>query len=257
MNKAKIRRFLKLIGRSFGLEVSVIRDKGQESFPGYVEDEFKVLYKKYCHLSMVPWSGCYSVYRSIDYILKAKIEGDIVECGVWKAGCAAFMMEMLKNRGETGRSIWLYDTFEGMTVPGEKDKHFAGAKFAPDEFEKREKKGEKWSYAPLDLVKDTLSMTGYPDDKVEIVKGDVLQTLKTRTPKKIALLRLDTDWYDSTKMEMESLFPLLIKDGVFLCDDYGAWKGSYDAVHEYFEAQNIKMYLQVDAFYGGACGIKA
>ena len=256
MNKAKIRRFLKLIGRSAGLEVSVIRDKGKESFPGYVENEFKELYKKYCNLSMVPWSGFYSVYRSITYILDAGIKGDIVECGVWKGGCAAFMMELLARRGETNRKIWLYDTFEGMTAPTDKDKHFAGAKFAPDEFKKRETKGEKWSYAPLDLVKDTLAMTGYPETKIEIVQGDVLETLKTRTPNKIALLRLDTDWYDSTKAEMEALWPKLAKNGVFLCDDYGAWKGSYDAVHEYLDANDIKMYLQVDAYYGGACGVK-
>ena len=256
MNKAKLKRGLKLFGRSLGVEVSFVRGRGKEQLPGYIEDEFKELYAKYCDVTMVPWSGLYSVYRAVDYVSKKGIPGDIVECGVWKGGCTAFMMEMLKNRGEEERTVWLYDTFEGMTEPTEKDGHFAGAQYAPDQYKKKQERGEKWSYGPLEVVKETISQSQYPEEKIRIVQGDVLQTLDETVPDSIALLRLDTDWYESTKKEMDVLFPKLIKDGVFLCDDYGAWKGSYDAVHEYFNEHNVDMFLQVDAFYGGACGIK-
>ena len=257
MNAAKLKRSLKLLGRSVGLEVSVIRDRGNENLPGYVGKEFEALYRKYYSNTMVPWSGLYTAYQAVQYIAERGITGDIVECGVWKGGCSALMIEALKNRGITDRHIWLYDTFEGMTEPTDKDTHFAGAQNAVESYEKYQRQGVKWSHGPMEDAKEAISKTGYDPDKIHFIKGDVLKTLQEKLPKKIALLRLDTDWYESTKMEMEKLFPLLEKNGVFICDDYGSWKGSYDAVNEYFQAQGIHLFLQIDPAYGGACGVKS
>ena len=242
--------------RSLGLEVTQLRPRGQENFPGYVEDEFRQLYAKYHTTSMVPWSGLYAAYKAARYVIDANISGDIVECGVWKGGCSALMMETFKAAGQEDRIFHLYDTFEGMSEPTAVDVHFSGAQNALKQYKEKEKRGKKWSHGPLEEAKATIERSGYPQENIKIIQGDVIKTLPQNVPQSIALLRLDTDWYESTKAEMDHLYPVLQNGGVFLCDDYGAWKGSYDAVHEYFEEHAIKMLLNIDTSYGGATGVK-
>lgn len=72
--------------------------------------------------------------------------------------------------------------------------------------------------------------------QVILIEGDVLETLvKTQNiPGKISVLRLDTDWYESTKKELEVLYPKLAVGGVLMIDDYGYWGGAKKAVDEYF-----------------------
>lgn len=243
-----------------GLEIALRRRRGEETIPGYVEDEFKQLYKKYAQRSMVPWSGLYTSFKAVRYAAEAGIEGALVECGVWKGGCSAIMAETLRVHGGADRPIYLYDTFEGMTEPTAQDTHFSGAHNAQKKFDSLKDQGgvgSAWSHGPLDDVKDSMAMSGYDRALIHYIQGPVEQTLLSHPlPDKIAVLRLDTDWYDSTKAELEHLFPRLQKGGVLLVDDYGAWKGSYDAVEEYFAAHKIKMFLQTDASFGGAAGIK-
>jgi hypothetical protein len=87
-----------------------------------------------------------------------------------------------------------------------------------------------------------------------LIAGKVEETLPEHAPESIALLRLDTDWYESTRHELEHLFPRVVAGGVLLLDDYGHWKGSRKAVDEYFAAQGITMLLnRVD--YTGRLGI--
>jgi predicted O-methyltransferase YrrM len=89
------------------------------------------------------------------------------------------------------------------------------------------------------------------------VKGDVLKTLKDRgnLPKSISILRLDTDWYDSTRIELEVLYPLLTPGGIIIIDDYGHWSGARSAVDEFFSKQEIKPFFSyID--YTGRVGIK-
>lgn len=243
--------------RSTGFEISRIERRDKVKFPGYVEQEFRDLYYKYCHETMVPWSGLYTVYKAVHYIIDNKIPGAFVECGVWRGGCVALIAEILKNAGITDRDIYLYDTFEGMTQPTDEDAHFSGAQFAPPQYEARKKKGEKWSYGPLEVVRENIAKTGYNTDRFHIVQGDVEQTLPKTLPDQISLLRLDTDWYASTKAEMDYLYPLLETGGVFLCDDYGAWKGAYKAVNEYFTNNNIRPFIHVDTKFGGIALLKA
>ena len=88
------------------------------------------------------------------------------------------------------------------------------------------------------IIIDNL-VTGYRkliNNKAIFIKGDVLKTLskEENLPQQIALLRLDTDWYESTKFEMNVLYPRIIKDGVLLIDDYTDWQGCKKAVDEYF-----------------------
>ena len=93
-----------------------------------------------------------------------------------------------------------------------------------------------WCYAGLDEVRDNVLSTGYPEDKIHLVKGKVEDTIPGTLPGLLALLRLDTDWYESTKHELQFLYPLLHESGVLILDDYGYWDGARKAVDEYFEA---------------------
>ena len=96
-------------------------------------------------------------------------------------------------------------------------------------------------YCSIDAVKRNLSETKFPKNFIKYIKGDVEYTLNdiNNLPNKISLLRLDTDWYKSTKKEMCVLFPLLENDGILIVDDYGHWRGSKLAIDEYFNETNI------------------
>ncbi len=100
-----------------------------------------------------------------------------------------------------------------------------------------------WAYSPRVEVKSNVTSTGYPEECVTIVEGDVVETLRSTAPERIALLRLDTDWYESTLAELEVLFPKLVSGGVCIIDDYGHWGGSRRAVDEYFARQSVKPLL--------------
>jgi hypothetical protein len=101
-----------------------------------------------------------------------------------------------------------------------------------------------WCYSPLEEVKENLYSTGYPKDNLIFVQGKVEDTLPAIKPGKLSLLRLDTDWYESTRVELELLYPLLIEKGILILDDFGHWEGAKKAVVEYFQAQNRHPLLQ-------------
>ena len=157
--------------------------------------------------------------------------------------------------GVTDRFIFLFDTFSGMTVPTKKDLDNSGA-LAKTLLIQADKCGGNniWCIASLEDVQNNINKLGYPEDRLVFVKGDVAITLmdKSILPDKIALLRLDTDWYESTKIEMEVLFPRLVRGGVCLIDDYGHWQGAQQAVDEYLEENRIYPLLHVTDYTGRA-----
>ena len=85
-------------------------------------------------------------------------------------------------------------------------------------------------------VRELLIGTGYPEEQLHFVRGPVEQTIPDEAPEHLALLRLDTDWYESTRHELEHLFPRLVPGGVLILDDYGHWDGARKAVDEFFAA---------------------
>ena len=154
------------------------------------------------------------------------------------------------------RDLWLYDTFEGMPEPDENDfsKRSGNAK---EKFKdvKISDSSSDWCRATLDDVQANIKIANYPADKIHFIKGKVEDTIPAQMPKSIALLRLDTDWYASTKHELEHLFPLLVTGGVLIIDDYGHWEGCRKAVDEYFAMQTKKpLLVRVD--YTGRVAIK-
>lgn len=184
-----------------------------------------------------------SLIRAIRYIGKNNIVGDFVECGVWKGGSIMAMILALKKINSLDRRIWICDTFQGMTSPISDDSKFDGTP-AKDLLEKdKERISNVWAVSGLEEVKSNIESLKYPDYLLEYVVGPVEQTLPDLNIQKISLLRLDTDWYESTKVEMELLFPRLVKGGILIIDDYGHWQGCKKAVDEYLDSLNRPYFL--------------
>ena len=98
-----------------------------------------------------------------------------------------------------------------------------------------------WCYTPLEEVQKRLNSTGYPRNKLHYIVGDVMETLKDKTkiPEKIAILRLDTDWYESSKFELEQMYDNVVIGGVIIFDDYYHWDGQRRATDDFFEKISI------------------
>lgn len=173
--------------------------------------------------------------EAVEYIVKSGVEGDFVECGVWRGGSVMAEALALLRLGVTDRELHLFDTFAGMPRPTEVDASLTAPHQRPLERWQRDLRAEhnEWAYAPLDDVQANVLSTGYPRQHVHLVKGPVETTIPSHAPAAIALLRLDTDWYSSTRHELEHLYPRLVRGGILILDDYGAWAGHRKAVDEY------------------------
>ena len=173
---------------------------------------------------------------SVDFLVKYVrqivtdgVPGPMAECGVFRGGCVMAMAYAMMEMGQY-RELYLFDTFSGMTKPEEIDGEFANSLWKTE---------QGWCYASLKDVQANLSSTGYPPDKLHYVVGPVEQTLPKQAPERLALLRLDTDWYSSTRQELVHLFPRLSSGGILIIDDYHAWEGCRKAVDEYFDSIGI------------------
>jgi len=194
--------------------------------------------------------------NAVHYLVKNNIQGDFVECGVWRGGSTMAAIDTLIKASDTTRNIFLYDTFEGMSEPTEHDKVFTGT--AAGELmnsSDRDDPTSVWCYSALEEVQQNVQSLKYPDGLVKYVKGKVEDTIPGTIPGKIALLRLDTDWYESTAHELKHLYPLLVPGGVIIIDDYGHWEGARKAVDEYISSNRLPLLLnRID--YTGRIGVK-
>jgi len=204
--------------------------------------------RKICQLvapyTMTSIEKIIALIQAVKYISRNKIEGDIVECGVWRGGSMMVVAYMLHLLGDTQRKLYLYDTFTGMSNPTNKDLRFDNTpadKLIKATPAKKSTRNDIICYADLQDVTNNLHLTGYPKQNIIFVEGKVEDTIPAIAPDHISLLRLDTDWYESTKHELTHLYPKLSPNGTLIVDDYGYWKGSRDAVDEYFEHASIRI----------------
>ena len=235
-----------------------LREELAQKLPDASQQQLDVI-EAVTPLTMTSPERILALCDAVNHILKQQIAGDVVECGVWKGGSMAAVARTLIAIGETDRRLWMYDTFEGMSAPTEKDVDFLGQ--AADrllneaDVAQATEKESIWCRCGIESVKQSLLETGYDESKLRFVKGKVEDTLREETPDQIAILRLDTDWYESTLVELEVLFPKLAIGGVLIVDDYGHWQGCRRAVDEYFANHGVNMFLhRVD--YTGRLGIK-
>ncbi len=179
---------------------------------------------------------------AVDYVVKNRVPGAIVECGVWRGGSMMAAARTLLKLGDTTRDIFLFDTYEGMTPPSDVDVTHWGTR--PAEYEEEDRRiGRQWLTGSLDDVKEALHSVGYDKRKLHFVKGRVEDTIPAEAPEAICFCRLDTCFYESTRHELMHLFPRLVSGGVLHIDDYGIWKGSRLATDEYVAQNHLKLLL--------------
>jgi O-methyltransferase len=209
--------------------------------------------------SMTSAERMVELIRSVDYLVANEIKGDIVECGVWRGGSVMCICERLVELKDTrSRNIFLFDTFDGMAQPDDRDVQFNGENASQflQVNEKGERVGSYWCIADIDQVKQNLGNTDYPAHLIHYVKGKVEETLPHEPIGDIALLRLDTDWYESTYHELVHLYDKVVPGGIIIIDDYGHWQGSKKAVDDFFKERNQKPFLhRID--YSGRLIVKS
>lgn len=184
-----------------------------------------------------------ALVQAARYLVRRDIPGCFVECGVWRGGSTMAIALALMQEGKTDRDLYLYDTFEGMTAPTNLDRT-ADGRLAQFHLDQDVNKTGYWCVAGLEEVQRNMASTRYPMERVHYIKGPVEATIPTQIPtEEIALLRLDTDWYESTKHELEHLFPRLRQGGILIIDDYGHWQGAKKATDEYFKSIGQTFYM--------------
>ena len=228
---------------------AITRQELRALFPEATPSELEVMLdvKPY---TMTSWERLWAVLQAVRYVHARGIAGDFVECGVWRGGSsmAAAMAFLLAE--DTGRTLHLFDTFAGMNRPTDDD-HLvgSGAKAMDKWLETRTgDDASAWCQASAGDVRANLARTGYPLDRIRLVEGKVEDTLRVaaHVPPRIAILRLDTDWYESTRTELDVLFGHVSLGGVVIFDDYGHWAGAKKAVDEFLATQPPYLLHRID-----------
>lgn len=218
-----------------GLDVT--RFPQVEPLPTDLSPEFREIIAAARPLTLTTMHRLASMLDAVRYVVRNDIPGAIVECGVWRGGNMVIAARTLRETGDTNRDLYLYDTFEGMTPPTGDDKDYQGVTAELQLAQHLEKGTGVWCSAGIDDVRANMEATRYPMERVHFVKGPVEKTIPATRPDTIALLRLDTDWHESTQHELKHLYPRLSSGGVLIIDDYGHWQGARKAVDEYFRSR--------------------
>lgn len=238
--------------RAFGLDIIRFPHHGEEYPPDFRNEEIDII------RDVRPWTmtspeRIYALIQAVRFVSINLINGSIVECGVWKGGSMAAIAKTLLHMRDVTRDLYLFDTFEGMSEPEANDLDCSGKSASEQLLENPEYRCDD---APLESVKSLLYGTGYPKERIHFIRGKVEETIPGSAPNSVSLLRLDTDWYKSTKHELVHLFPRLSHNGVLIIDDYGHWRGARQACDEYFKQNNVPILLnRID--YTGRIAVKA
>jgi O-methyltransferase len=237
-----LRQGIRKFAQKFGYDIVRYHPDSSSELPPDLSSEEKEIIRKVQPFTMTSVERLAALIDAIRHLSLNKVGGAIVECGVWRGGSAMAAALALTSMGVSDRDIFLYDTFEGMPPPTPDDVTFDGVPAAQQLANFQPGTGI-WCYASIEDVKRNLQSTGYPPSKLHFVQGKVEDTIPGTLPGAIALLRLDTDWYESTKHELTHLFPLLNPKGVLIVDDYGHWAGARKAVDEYFASRREDFYI--------------
>jgi O-methyltransferase len=237
-----MKRLVKSFLRRVGYQLSPITPPRsvREQNPDITDREWEI-YSAVKPFTMLSVERILANVRAIEHVVRNDIPGDIVECGVWRGGGSMAMALALK--GHSPRTLWMYDTYAGMTDATDKDISHSGASASALVSAAKQlrtaDRSLKLGCVSLDEVRANMMTTDYPISRIKFVEGPVEQTIPGDVPDRISLLRIDTDWYASTLHELIHLYPLLSPDGILIVDDYGHWQGARKAVDEYFEGQPL------------------
>ncbi len=228
--------------RSFGLEVRKIKDWQP---PPDISETDAAIIRKVSDYTMTSTERQIALLDAVRHITTTGVPGCYVECGTWRGGSSMAAALELIRIGDTSRDLFLYDTFEGMSPPTDADRTVYGHGARELLNGSKPTLGvDLWCWSPLEDVRRNMESTGYPKEKIHLVKGKIEDTVPELAPQEpIALLRLDTDWYESTKHELDHLYPLLSPGGIMIIDDYGHWQGARKAVDEWLSQQQPRPFL--------------
>jgi hypothetical protein len=200
--------------------------------------------------TMLSYQRLITLWQQVRYLDRAGIPGCLVECGTWKGGAAALMALAHRSAGKPSRHLHLFDSFQGLPEPdrtrdGEMAVRYAGERASGD------LRSIGKCVGTLEENRHVLtSAAQYPPSLTHYHGGWFQDTLRVVPPSigEIALLRIDGDWYESTKICLESLFPQVRSGGIVVIDDYGKWSGCRQAVNEYMETLERPLFLNhIDA----------
>lgn len=201
--------------------------------------DFVAAYAPCAPFTMTSVERMFALYEATHYIHRAEVGGAVVECGVWRGGSSMLAAHVMA-RYQSTRKLLLFDTFTGMPEPGPKEGPAVHRKWA----EHQAKGG--WAHSPRREVERNIASTGLASDRFRLVEGLVEDTIPRESPEAIALLRLDTDFYESTIHELVHLYPLLASGGVLIIDDYGTFDGARKAVDDYLAEQPPVLLTRID-----------
>jgi len=189
--------------------------------------EFSRLYRRVRDITVCSNARLRGLHRAVKYIIAHNILGDIVECGTARGGSAALMGLTLKQLGASERTLWVFDTFEGLPSPTADDPDFEIAKLYTGAY-----------LGSIEDVSASFERLGIYS-QAKFVKGLFQDTLPNTKIENIAFLHIDGDWYNSVKTCLENLYNKVAEGGVIQIDDYGFWKGARKAVDEFFDSRSI------------------
>jgi O-methyltransferase len=216
--------------------------KAGRSLPRHYDEEAQETIRAVRPRTMTAHEKLFALILATRHLARHGVAGAFVECGVWRGGSMQAVAMTLLACGATDRDLHLYDTFEGMPPPGEEDRR-ADGRPAAEILAASPRTANVWAIAGLDDVRAGMAETGYPAEHVHFHQGLVEETIPGQAPERIALLRLDTDWYASTRHELEHLYDRVPPGGVIVLDDYGFWEGARRAVDEFLAARDDPLLL--------------
>ena len=238
--KKKIKRFFEAVGFKIIRNNNFI-DKRSDLIVEATNLELTLI-NKIEQFTLASKLNLWSIIQSIKYIKNNKIKGDIVECGVFRGGALALLC-FYAQKLKINCNIWGYDTFEEGFLINEFstfDKDSKGKDLNLKNFT-NPKDLYYTKIQALEIIKKFVIADNYCP---KLIKGNIMKTLleKKNLPENISFLRMDTDLYKTTKLQLEILYPRLVSGGVLHIDDYGHCPGVKKAVDEFFENQNIWMH---------------
>ena len=248
---SRLRRLISRTLAASGIRVTRSRTADRQFPVEFSDDDRRIVeFVTSNELTMVSRERLFTTLMACQYVARQGIPGDFVECGVWRGGNSIVAADVFRRLAPR-KALHLFDTFAGMTAPSARDVDQQGVSADAEFIRGQRVDCNEWCYASIAEVKANFAMGHLGQCDVHYVKGDVLETLRLEenVPDSISVLRLDTDWYESTKLELEVLYPRLVDGGVLIVDDYGHWGGAKQAVDEYF-ANRPRPFLQYTDYTG-------
>ncbi len=234
-----VKSLVRAVARGLGYEVIRHRDTVLEA-----SADDQDIARRVSPFTVTSGHSVHTLLNAVEHVVSRDVPGAIVECGVGKGGSVMAAALKLTALGKSDRDIYLFDTFAGMTEPGSEDLSYQG-EAALDQYQRQkiDDNTTDWCQGSLAEVTQAVLGTGYDRERLHFVEGKVEDTVPGQAPEQIALLRLDTDWYQSTRHELVHLYPRLSHGGVLIIDDYGYWQGARKAVDEYIAENGLKLML--------------